>query len=183
MCVHSFNSGGGGERVLWVAIRAMRARFPAAKFVVYTGDLDAAPDQIVSRIRTRFNVAGVGEDDVAFVYLHRRRFVEAEMYPAFTLLGQSVGSIWLGLEALDHGAPDVYIDTMGYAFTLPLFKYLGLSKTGCYVHYPTITTEMLDKVRTRRPGHNNRRAITNSPLATAVKLVYYRVRNITYNKN
>ena len=44
-------SGGGGERVLWVAIRAMLARFPSAKFVVYTGDVDAAPDQIMERIR------------------------------------------------------------------------------------------------------------------------------------
>ena len=49
------------------------------------------------------------------------------------------------MEALSHGAPDVYIDTMGYAFTLPLFKYLGGCRTGSYVHYPTITTEMLDK--------------------------------------
>ena len=37
--------------MLWVAIRAMLARHPAAKFVVYTGDVDAAPDQIVERIR------------------------------------------------------------------------------------------------------------------------------------
>ena len=46
--------------------------------------------------RSRFNVAGVAEGDVEFVYLHRRRFVEARLYPAFTLLGQSLGSVWLG---------------------------------------------------------------------------------------
>jgi alpha-1,2-mannosyltransferase len=36
------------------------------------------------------------------------------------------------------GAPEVYIDSMGYAFTLPLFRYIGASRTGVYVHYPTI---------------------------------------------
>ena len=42
-----------------------------------------------------------------------------------------------GMEALSHGAPDVYIDTMGYAFTLPLFKYLG----GCRkVKMPQVNT-------------------------------------------
>ena len=46
--------------------------------------------------RSRFNVAGISEGDVEFVYLHRRRFVEARLYPAFTLLGQSMGSVWLG---------------------------------------------------------------------------------------
>ncbi len=153
----------------------MRARFPAAKYVVYTGDVDAAPDQILSRVRSRFNVDGVSEADVEFVYLHRRRAVEAALYPVFTLLGQSLGSVWLGLEALSHGAPDVFVDTMGYAFTMPLFKYVGGSRTGCYVHYPTITREMLDRVRSRRKGYNNRGVIARNPLATGAKLVYYRV--------
>ena len=38
-------------------------------------------------------------------------------------------------------------------------QYLGGCRTGSYVHYPTITTEMLDKVRTRKADYNNRGAI------------------------
>ena len=38
----------------------------------------------------------IEERNLEFVYLHRRRWVEAEMYPYLTLLGQSLGSIWLG---------------------------------------------------------------------------------------
>ena len=34
------NAGGGGERVLWAAIRATQRRWPSAKCVVYTGDYD-----------------------------------------------------------------------------------------------------------------------------------------------
>lgn len=36
--------------------------------------------------------------------------------------------------------PDFFAhaDSMGYAFTYPLFRILGGCKVACYVHYPTI---------------------------------------------
>lgn len=70
---------------------------------------------------------------------------------------------------------DVVIDTTGYSFTLPIFKYLGGSKTGCYIHYPTITVEMLRRVSARREIYNNRGFIARSPFLTGAKLVYYRI--------
>jgi hypothetical protein len=36
------------------------------------------------------------ENGVKFVYLYQRKWVEAQMYPRFTLLGQSLGSMYLG---------------------------------------------------------------------------------------
>lgn len=40
--------------------------------------------------------------------------------------------------------PDIFIDTMGYAFTLAFSKFLFPDvPTGAYVHYPTISTDML----------------------------------------
>lgn len=48
-----------------------------------------------------------------------------------------------GWEALREFVPDIYIDSMGYAFTLPLFKYLGGCKVAAYVHYPTIRSVLL----------------------------------------
>jgi hypothetical protein len=36
----------------------------------------------------------------------------------------------LGVEALMNTVPDIYVDTMGYAFTMPLFKYVCGSKAG-----------------------------------------------------
>ena len=43
--------------------------------------------------------------------------------------------------------PDVFIDTMGYAFALGLCKFLFRDiPTGAYVHYPTISTDMLDSL-------------------------------------
>eukprot|EP00088_Acartia_fossae_P062987 TRINITY_DN7649_c0_g1_i9.p1 TRINITY_DN7649_c0_g1~~TRINITY_DN7649_c0_g1_i9.p1 ORF type:complete len:489 (-),score=45.40 TRINITY_DN7649_c0_g1_i9:212-1678(-) len=175
------NAGGGGERVLWRAVRCVQTRYPDAHIVVYTGDTDAAPDQILNKARQRFDME-ISNDKLEFVYLHKRRYVEASMYPYFTMLGQSLGSIILGIEALTNCPPDVYFDTMGYAFTLPLFKYICGSAVGCYVHYPTISTDMLDAVQSRRAAYNNRKRVSRNPIATFVKLRYYRIFAWLYGK-
>jgi alpha-1,2-mannosyltransferase len=168
------NAGGGGERVLWCAVRAVQTRYPAAAIVIYTGDTDAAPDMILAKARERFNMA-IPDTNLTFVYLHRRPWVEAECYPYFTMLGQSFGSLVLGTEALLSFVPSIYIDTMGYAFTMPLFKYLGGSAVGCYVHYPTISTDMLERVGRRQAMYNNRGRVAESAVRSAVKLRYYQL--------
>ena len=90
------DAGGGGERVLWCAIKAMAKRYRArARFVVYTGDLGSAPDQIIQRAKSRFQI-DLSDTKVEFVYLHKRRWVEAKTFPRFTLIGQSLGSLILG---------------------------------------------------------------------------------------
>lgn len=167
------NAGGGGERVLWCTVRALQARYGFIKCVVFTGDVDVGATKIVETAKQRFNVQL--KYDVHFIYLKRRRWVEANTWPYFTLLGQTIGSIILGIEALWSLAPDVYIDTMGYAFTLPLFKWLGGCRVGCYVHYPTISTDMLNKVRDKRPSYNNKTAIAESRVLSYGKLLYYKI--------
>lgn len=71
---------------------------------------------------------------------------------------------------------------MGYAFTLPLFKYFNGSATGCYVHYPTISTDMLNQVKKGQAAFNNREFIARSKTATWGKLLYYKVRNEYFNE-
>ena len=88
---------------------------------------------------------------MTFIFLKNRLLVEASSYPHFTLLGQSMGSMFLGWEALTAFVPDLYMDSMGYAFTLPIFRYLGGCRVGSYVHYPTVSTDMLSVVRERNP--------------------------------
>jgi alpha-1,2-mannosyltransferase len=167
------NAGGGGERVLWTAIRSLQNEHSHLKFVVYTGDQDVTGDDILRRAKERFNIILLRP--VKFVFLKKRQWVEASPYPFFTLLGQSIGSIFLGWEALVKFNPDIYIDTMGYAFTLPLFKYVGKCDVGCYVHYPTISTDMLSKVSDRRATYNNASFITRSRILSGVKLIYYKL--------
>lgn len=158
------NAGGGGERVLWCAVIAVSTAYPKVKIVVYTGDLEASPDEIIKRAKQRFNI--ILPNNIEFIYLHRRSWVEAENYPYFTLVGQSFGSIILGIEALRLFQPDIYVDTMGYAFTLPLFCLVAGCKVSCYVHYPTISSDMINKVIQQR---GKRKTIS------FIKLVYYQL--------
>ena len=97
--------------------------------VIYTGDVDASREQILERAHQRFNISlpRDGPDDIHFAFLHRRQWVEASRYPVLTLLGQSLGSLVLGWEALLSCIPDVFFDSMGYAFTLPLFRFSFLT--------------------------------------------------------
>lgn len=73
-------------------------RYPNAEFYIYTGDVEATPIEILQKVQKTLNVQL--EKNVKFIYLHRRKWVESSMYPYFTLLGQAIGSIYLGYEAL-----------------------------------------------------------------------------------
>ena len=61
------------------------------------------------------------------------------------MLGQSLGSVIIAAEALSkhlmffNETPDIFMDTMGLAFTYPL-AYICGCKVACYTHYPTIST-------------------------------------------
>nr|CAG4640919.1 EOG090X07J8 [Eulimnadia texana] len=146
--------------------------FVLFNLVIYTGD-SVPGDQIIREAKQRFNVHI--NENVQFCHLKKRRWVEAACYPFFTLLGQSLGSVVLGFEALWKLVPDVYIDTMGYAFTYPLFRHFGQCQVGCYVHYPTISSDMLGKVSSRSASFNNNPVIARSAVLTYFKLTYYRL--------
>lgn len=172
------NAGGGGERVLWTGIRALQKRYNFVRCVVYTGDPYVSGEEILRKARQRFNICL--PEPVEFVFLKKRRWVEASMYPYFTLLGQSFGSMLLAWEALNCYLPDIFLDTMGYAFTLPLFRYLGGCQVGCYVHYPTISTDMLSRVGSKTVSYNNASFISNSRILSTMKLVYYYLFAVMY---
>ena len=140
------NAGGGGERVLWAAIAATQRRWPKAVCAVYTGDHDIERGVVVATVRNRFGIT-LHEHSLVFLYLSRRRFVLASTYPHFTLLGQSLGSLILAYDAFQLLVPDIFIDTMGYAFAVAFCKYLFPKvPTAAYVHYPTISTDMLEQL-------------------------------------
>ncbi|PIK44360.1 putative GDP-Man:Man(3)GlcNAc(2)-PP-Dol alpha-1,2-mannosyltransferase isoform X2 [Apostichopus japonicus] len=138
----------------------------------------AKAEDIVQRARNRFNI--VLPRAVEFVFLTRRNFVEAKTYPVLTLLGQSLGSVVLGFEALSKFVPDIYIDSMGYAFTLPLFKYVGGCKVACYTHYPTISLDMLSLVSKRTVSYNNQGFVAHNPILSRFKVLYYKLFALLY---
>ncbi|KAJ6542739.1 hypothetical protein B0H19DRAFT_1267957 [Mycena capillaripes] len=142
------NAGGGGERVLWTAIAYIQRTHPELLCVVYTGDTSVTKSSIIEKVQDRFSIT-LSPTTLHFVFLTRRILVEDSTYPHFTLIGQSLGSVCLVAEALSLLVPDAYIDTMGYAFTLPVVRFLGIP-AGAYVHYPTVSPPMISRV-TRTP--------------------------------
>ncbi|KAJ5477168.1 GDP-Man:Man(3)GlcNAc(2)-PP-Dol alpha-1-2-mannosyltransferase [Penicillium diatomitis] len=141
---HPFcNAGGGGERVLWEAVRATQKRWPKAVCAIYTGDHEVNKTSMLERVENRFNIR-LHAPTVVLLYLSTRKYVVASSYSHLTLLGQSLGSLVVAYDAFTLLVPDVFIDTMGYAFTLAFCKWLFPTvRTGAYVHYPTISTDML----------------------------------------
>ncbi|XGW18030.1 hypothetical protein V3C99_002548 [Haemonchus contortus] len=168
------NAGGGGERVLWCAIRTMQQKWPDVEFFVYSGDYDSTKEQILLKAKQRFGIT-VNPKNVHFIFLRLRRLVEADLYPRFTLLLQTLAGFILGFEALLKLNPEVFIDSMGYALTLPLFRWIAGSRVAAYVHYPTISHDMIDLVSRRERAYNNADLIVQNNLLSHAKLLYYRI--------
>ncbi|KAH8730171.1 hypothetical protein GQ44DRAFT_607479 [Phaeosphaeriaceae sp. PMI808] len=177
---HPFcNAGGGGERVLWAAIRATQKRWPEAVCIVYTGDCDVDKPAILKRVKDRFNIQ-LHPPTVHFLYLTKRDWVLASTWPRFTLIGQSLGSVILAYDAFSLLVPDIFIDTMGYAFSLALCSwFFPRVPTGAYVHYPTISTDMLDSLQAGGQGIN---AGTGEGYRGMAKKGYWRLFSKLYSK-
>lgn len=167
------NAGGGGERVLWVAIKALLTRYSDSHIYIYTVET-AEPITILNKVQNQFNVK-VDHEKINFVRLTTQKAIEAETYPYFTLLLQSLGTMVLGMEAFMKFNPDIYMDTMGCAFTYPIFRYLAQCPVGCYTHYPVITSTMMRRVKHRITTYNNRSVIARNPILTWCKLLYYKI--------
>ncbi|GJJ71297.1 alpha-1,2-mannosyltransferase [Entomortierella parvispora] len=174
------NAGGGGERVLWTAIRDIQESYPGVISIVYTGDTDANKEQILEKVRSRFSIE-LDPSRVGFRFLQKRIWVEGAKWPRFTLIGQSFGSLILGWEALRLVVPDIWIDTMGYAFTYPAARLFGGCQVAAYVHYPTISSDMIGRVASRESSHNNSDHVAKSPIFTHLKLIYYKIFALVYS--
>ncbi|GAB4846492.1 asparagine-linked glycosylation protein [Ancistrocladus abbreviatus] len=164
------NDGGGGERVLWCAIKAIQDEMPDLDSVIYTGDHDASPQSLMARASDRFGVSLISPPKV--VHLHKRKWIEESTYPRFTMIGQSLGSVYLSWEALSKFTPLYYFDTSGYAFTYPLARLFSC-KVICYTHYPTISADMVSRVRDRNAIYNNDTLIAKSIWLSRCKIIYY----------
>lgn len=143
------SAGGGGERVLWAAVRQTLDNHPHNVCAIYIGaensGLIETPRAIVEKVKARFGIE-VEFERVVFIYLRKRRLVDPSTWPRFTLLGQAIGSAMLAYEALNQLVPDVMVDTMGLPFAYPIFSWLAQVPIAAYVHYPVVSSDMLKKI-------------------------------------
>lgn len=169
---HPFGENkGGGERVLWCAVKALQEAHPNAKIAVYSGP-DVTPGELREGAEQCFNIRGLAEVEV--IPLRSRRLLDPGRYPRFTLIRQAVGSTCLAWEGLRQTVPEVFVDTCGWAFCYPLVWLAG-ARLVSYVHYPTISMDMLTRVWEGHPMYNNDASIASSGTFTLIKLMYYHV--------
>jgi alpha-1,2-mannosyltransferase len=138
-------------------------------------------------VQDRFSLTIPPELPLSFVHLHEHAHL-LEPAGSFSLLMESIGAMRLayrGLRRLQEqpqsALPSVFVDTTGFAFTyLPAVLLFGC-RVVAYVHYPTISTDMLQLVwERRRSAYNHQAYIAGSVINTYVKLVYYAAFAVLY---
>ena len=129
--------------MLWCAVREIQRARPDCQCVIYTGD-DASGEELARRAKERFGVELRTVPGV--VKLRWRDLVVPERYPVLTMVGQAIGGALLTAEAVTSYRPTVFFDTVGHAFGYPVARLAGCV-VACYVHYPTISSDMIARRR------------------------------------
>lgn len=180
------SSGGGGERVLWHTIKAILNKYPQYTIYIYSHNGIKAEDKlnILLKVKNLFKIDLITEshfiDKIEFVPLLGSPLIEARLYPYLTLLGQTIGSIILAIEAAFRLTPEIYFETIGFAFTLPIFRSLAC-KVITYVHYPTISSDMIENVEIgTHASFNNRELFVKYVYFRKLKLLYYKILAFSY---
>lgn len=183
------SGGGGGERVLWKMIQdigTLHERGFSVQIVIYTVDIPSTQykQHLLDQIQDRFDLKLSKQLQIDFVHLHQHAHC-LQPAPRLSLLVESYGTMRLAAAALDWHVqqlqqqqqasiiplPDWFIDTTGCAFTFVVARLLYGCRIMAYVHYPTISTDMLQLVWERRRSYNH--SISDSRIQTMIKLVYY----------
>jgi hypothetical protein len=149
--------------VLWFMVLSLLTKSSLLKnfvnIVIYSGDGHRTKKEILDNVKVRnmhilllilrlttlfqskFNISFTLDDSerISFVNIRSRFLLEAKWYPVATMLFQSLGSVFVGLECMWLLSPDIYVDTIGAAFTYPLVRLLSGARVVAYVHYPIIS--------------------------------------------
>ncbi|KAJ1727753.1 asparagine-linked glycosylation protein [Coemansia biformis] len=154
-------------------IKAIQDRYPFVVCVIYSGD-NVPRDELVRNARRKFGL-DISPDTIHVVELSLRWWVDYK-FPRLTMLIQSIGSVVLAAQAIRRFAPDVFFETVGFAFTYPFVDMVAPDvPIVSYTHYPTISSDMQTVVSSREAGVNNDPAIAASELLSSLKSAYYAV--------
>ena len=164
----------GGERVLWASLASIQRHHPSiSDAFVYAGLPASKWPALLSSALHRFAISL--PHPVGCVPVRSHPLTRPHLYPVFTILGQSLGSVFLAIECLFKKPPHILIDTTGYAFTYPIFAWLGGCTVLSYTHYPTVSTDMILVVESGLASHNNHGLVQRLTWLRKLKTVYYRV--------
>eukprot|EP00921_Rhytidocystis_pertsovi_P023968 GHVQ01038479.1.p1 GENE.GHVQ01038479.1~~GHVQ01038479.1.p1 ORF type:complete len:531 (-),score=65.61 GHVQ01038479.1:963-2555(-) len=203
----NLSDGGGGERVLWTLISSLadaniviysksRPRKIQTKSTSLGSSTTSVPlwhyilpypyrrtyaqvrddKELVTHVSRAFGIDV--SDSTALLVEVKTHWMAFAQYRFCTLLVQGLVSLLVAMECLWRWTPDVWIDTSGAAFMCVVAKWIGGCSTAAYVHYPTISVDMLDSVKSCRGGGslvNNSEWISSSKFLTCTKIWYYRL--------
>eukprot|EP00388_Colpodella_angusta_P010862 GDKJ01028108.1.p1 GENE.GDKJ01028108.1~~GDKJ01028108.1.p1 ORF type:complete len:458 (-),score=63.72 GDKJ01028108.1:72-1415(-) len=179
--LHPFcDMGGGGERVLWCTIYALLHESDKS-IVIFTHTKKSVPE-LIKDTKQRFGIP-LNEDDcnrIRIQPIFAVWLLLPETYPFATLIGQALGSMIFALINMVFFCPQRVVDTSGYPFTYPMFKFLGGVQVDAYTHYPVISTDMISSVDNQEEAINNKNAQSQSWLKKEIKSIYYRLFAFAY---
>ena len=145
--------------MLWVLVHALLRDLPLNSDIsIFTGDRWVTDEAIYKHVEQKFSIS-IDPDQrnkIHFIRISSRFLLEAKWYPVFTMLFQSLASMVIGLECLVYFQPHLLVDTIGCPFIYPIFKVFGAcAEIIAYIHYPIISSDMLEEVANPRPNHSN----------------------------
>lgn len=144
---------------------------------------------VLKHVQERFSIQISQDDELPITFVHLHEYAHyLQPSKRLSLLVESFGTMRLAYQALKLSLlksdsdcclllPDIFVDTTGYAFTYMVARVLfNCSQVWAYVHYPTISTDMLKLVyERRRTAYNHSQSIASSQITTYIKLLYYLV--------
>jgi len=165
--------GGGGERVLWAAVKQLMTADKSAVAAIYFGaQPELTPASMLKLVADRYHIEFSAEETnrIVLIALTQAWLVDPNTYLMLTLISQAVGMAVLGYEAVSNLMPDVLVDTTGLAFSYPIVSWFAKIPIIAYVHYPFVQTEMLQAIRAQGLAHPKRLG----------KYVYYKMLTSAY---
>lgn len=148
---------GGGEKVLWESVISTLENDINNIAIIYTftPTTNTSIYSILNNVKLTFDIdllrpdRSLLRDRIVFIHLNDKYqwLIKGESYKFLSMIGQAIGSIFLTINAFQQVTPDVYIDTIGVPFTyLLIYAFLDIPIIS-YIHYPTISKDMLNSVK------------------------------------
>ncbi|KAG8347122.1 putative glycosyl transferase [Trypanosoma vivax] len=182
-------SGGGGERVLWVAISSIQQEDIEAKverrYILYctrfdgkTGGGAADGEQgLLRKVQQQFQISLPRPVEIIYLRPSVTRWLNGECYPLLTLLLQTVwGSALLFYDTcIANCMTPIVIESVGIPGMYPLLSALAGARVFAYIHYPVITPVMTQRVERGEVRYNNRGILARHRTLRRLKVLYYQL--------
>jgi alpha-1,2-mannosyltransferase len=187
--MHPFcNDCGGGEKVLWMIIKGLVSHLPdrpkKLKINILAGIKDDA-EAISNKLKDRFDIefANSGKMVVMIEIIRLKTAYLVKPQSMLTMLLQILGQIVFAFEIITTVYSDAIVDTTGLPFTYSILSLFGRTEVNAYVHYPFISNDMINDVKTGAQGVHSRGAFSKFKIFRGIKVYYYYLILLFYRFN